>query len=66
MFKKYYLYFLVFALALSGCSAFTAFQAEEGSKEKKEKKPGIEDFKAATEVEGMLREGPGDFCWGPV
>lgn len=62
MFKKYSLYFLVFTLALSGCSAFTAFQAEEGSKEKKEKKPGIEDFKAATEVEGMLREGPGIFA----
>ena len=49
---------LIFTLILSGCSLLTGSLGGDSSKEKKEKKkPGIEDFKAATEVEDMLLGG---------
>lgn len=62
MLKRNVLLLLIFTLILSGCSLLTQSLGGDSPKEKKEKKPGIEDFKAATEVKDMLREGPGVFA----
>lgn len=63
MFKKSLLFIVILTLVSSGCSLLSTPQGEEVSKANVgKKKPGIEDFKAATEVEEMLREGPGIFA----
>ena len=61
--KKPSLLLLILVFALGGCSLFTSSPKDGSDPEGKTgKKSGIEDFVAAKNVEGMLREGPGIFA----
>ena len=63
MLKKLSLLLLILTFALGGCSLFTNSPKDSADPERETgKKSGIEDFVAAKNVEGMLREGPGIYA----
>lgn len=66
MFRKWIGLWVVLSLMISGCGLMvntdSADKDHEEEKKDKPKKVSIEDFVAAKEINGMLKEGPGPFA----